>query len=147
MRIRDILFGGTGGGSWLADVGLMLLRGFSGVAMAVLHGAAKVQNPGRTIDSAEDLGFPLPFVFGWFAVIAEFFGGILLALGLATRPAAFLLACTMATAAFVAHADDNFATREKALLYLFIAVLFMLIGSGRYGVDALLRRGKKAQRS
>ena len=145
MRYRDILFGGTGGGSWLADLGLMLLRGFTGVAMAVYHGADKMKNPGKVVDSADDMGFPAPFVFGWLAVFAEFFGGVLLALGLATRPAAFLLSCTMATAAFIAHAGDRFPTREKALLYLFISVLFMLIGSGRYGLDALLRgRGKKS---
>ena len=143
MKIRDLLFGGAGGASRAADVGLALLRVVAGVAMAVNHGAGKVQNPGKVIEGADDLGFPLPFLFGWAAVIAEFFGGILLALGLATRPAAFLLACTMATAAFVHHADDNFRTREPALLFLSVAVLFLITGAGRYGVDALIRgRGK-----
>ena len=144
MRYRDILFGGTGGGSWLADLGLMLLRVFAGVAMAVYHGADKMKNPGKVIGDAEDMGFPVPFVFGWMAAFSEFFGGVLLALGLATRPAAFLIACTMATAAFIAHSGDRFTTREKALLYLFVSVLFMLIGSGRYGMDALLRRKGKS---
>ena len=140
MQFRDILFGGSGGGSKLADIGLALLRLVAGVAMAVNHGAGKIQKPGQIIEGADDMGFPVPFFFGWMAIIAEFFGGILLALGLATRPAAFLLACTMATAAFIRHANDNFKTREPALLFLFIAVLFLLAGSGRYGVDALLRR-------
>ena len=56
--------------------------------------------------------------------------------------AAFLVGCTMFTAAFIRHASDNFKTREPALLFLAIAVLFVLTGSGRYGVDALLRRKK-----
>ena len=144
MRIQELLFGGTGGGSKLADVGLVILRVVAGVAMAVNHGAGKIQNPSQIIGGAERLGFPVPTFFGWMAAIAEFFGGILLALGLATRPAAFLLACTMATAAFIAHKDDNFKTREPALLFLSIAVLFLLAGSGRYGVDALLRRRSKS---
>ena len=140
MRTRDILFGGTGGGSKLADVGLALLRVLAGVAMAVNHGAGKIQNPSKVVGMADSLGFPVPTFFGWMAAIAEFFGGILLALGLATRPAAFLIACTMFTAAFIGHAGDKFPQREPALLFLFIAVLFLLAGSGRYGVDALLRR-------
>lgn len=140
MRIRDILFGGVGGGSKLADVGLAVLRIVAGVAMAVNHGAGKIQDPSGIIAGAGRLGFPAPTFFGWMAAIAEFFGGILLALGLVTRPAAFLLGCTMFTAAFIQHARDPFKAREPALLFLAIAVLFLLVGSGRYGVDALLRR-------
>ena len=144
MSFRDIFFGGSGGGSKHADIGLTLLRVLAGVAMAVNHGVDKIRNPGKVIDGADDMGFPIPFFFGWMAIFAEFFGGILLALGLATRPAAFLIACTMATAAFIHHANDGFKTRESALLFLFIAVEFVLVGSGRYGVDALLRRRAKS---
>ena len=144
MGIRELLFGGTGGGSKLADVGLAVLRVVAGVAMAVNHGASKIRDPGQIIGGAEKLGFPAPTFFGWMAAISEFFGGILLALGLATRPAALLLGCTMFTAAFVAHARDPFPRREPALLFLSIAVLFLLAGAGRYGVDALIcRRGHK----
>jgi putative oxidoreductase len=140
MRWKDILFGGSGGASKAVDIGLALLRVLAGVALSVNHGAAKIKDPSQIISGAERLGFPAPTFFGWMAAISEFFGGILLALGLATRPAAFLVACTMATAAFMAHASDNFARREPSLLFLFIAVLYLVAGSGRYGVDALLRR-------
>jgi putative oxidoreductase len=142
MRIRDVLFGGSGGGTKAVDVGLALLRVLAGAALAINHGAAKVQDPSQIISGASHLGFPAPTLFGWMAALSEFLGGILLALGLATRPAAFFVACTMATAAFFAHAHDKFSTREPALMFLFIAVLFMIAGSGRYGVDALLRRRK-----
>lgn len=140
MSIRDILVGGPGGGSKLADVGLAVVRVLAGVAMAINHGADKIRDPSKIIGGAEGMGFPAPTFFGWMAALSEFFGGILLALGLATRPAAFFVGCTMFTAAFVAHARDNFKTREAALLFLSVAVLFLLVGSGRYGVDALLRR-------
>ena len=140
MRWKDILFGGSGGASKAVDVGLALLRLLAGVALAVNHGAAKIKDPSQIISGADRLGFPAPTLFGWMAAISEFFGGILLALGLATRPAAFLVACTMFTAAFMAHSGDNFAKREPALLFLFIAVLYLIAGSGRYGVDALIRR-------
>ena len=142
MRTRDILFGGKGGGSQAVDVGLALLRVLAGVALAVNHGASKIKDPSKIISDADRLGFPAPTFFGWMAAISEFFGGILLALGLATRPAAFLVACTMATAAFMAHSGDNFAKREPSLLFLFVALVYLIAGSGRYGVDALLRRRK-----
>jgi putative oxidoreductase len=142
MRTRDLLFGGAGGGSKLADAGLLVVRVVAGVALAVNHGAGKIQDPAGVIRSAHSMGFPAPTFFGWMAALSEFFGGILLALGLATRPAAFLVACTMGTAALLFHADDNFKTREPALVFLSVAVLFLLAGSGRYGVDALLRRKK-----
>jgi putative oxidoreductase len=142
MRVKDFVFGGKGGSSEAVDLGLALLRLLAGVALAVNHGAAKIRDPSQIISGADHLGFPAPTFFGWMAAISEFFGGILLALGLATRPAAFLVACTMSTAAFMAHSGDNFAKREPALLFLFIAVLYLIAGSGRYGVDALLRRRK-----
>jgi putative oxidoreductase len=144
MRIRDIVFGGSGGANKAVDIGLAVLRVVAGVALAVNHGAGKIQDPSQIIRSAGGLGFPAPTFFGWMAAISEFLGGILLALGLATRPAAFLVGCTMFTAAFFAHASDNFKTREPALLFLSVAVLFLLTGSGRYGVDALLRRRSKS---
>ena len=144
MSFRELFFGGHSGLPKHIDIGLTLLRVLTGVAMAVNHGADKIRNPGKTIDGADDMGFPVPFLFGWAAVFAEFFGGILLALGLATRPSAFLIACTMATAAFIHHARDGFKTREASLLFLFIAVVFVLAGSGRYGVDSLLRRKGKS---
>lgn len=137
--LRDIFIGGAGGRTTLADAGLLVLRVFAGLAMAFGHGLAKVKDPSGIIKGAGGLGFPAPTFFGWMAAVSEFLGGILLALGLFTRPAAFLVACTMATAAFMAHAKDPFARKEMALLYLAIAVMFMLTGSGRFGLDAPLR--------
>src|SRR3712207_649516 len=144
--LRDILIGGAGGRSPLADAGLAVLRVTAGFLMAYGHGLGKVKDPSMIIKGAGGLGFPAPTFFGWMAALSELGGGIPLALGLATRPAGFLLACTMATAAFMAHARDPLARKEMALLYLAIAVLFVLTGSGRFGLDALLRgRGPRAK--
>jgi putative oxidoreductase len=142
MRMRDLLFGGTGGGSKAADAGLAIVRIVAGLALAVNHGAAKMQDASQVIRDARSMGFPAPTFFGWMAALSEFLGGILLALGLATRPAAFLVGCTMFTAAFIYHAGEGLKKREDALVFLSVAVLFLLAGSGRYGVDALLRRRK-----
>ena len=143
MRIREILIGGSGGATKAVDVAMALLRFVAGAALSINHGAAKMTHPSKIIDSARDLGFPAPTFFGWIAAISECIGGALLALGLVTRPAAFLVACAMATAAFLHHSRDDFATREPALLFLSVAILYLIAGSGRYGIDALLRGGRK----
>lgn len=49
----------------------------------------------------------------------------------------------MSVAAFLRHADDPYATKEKALL--FGCVAFLLIGSGKYGLDAIVRRRGQRQ--
>jgi len=48
----------------------------------------------------------------------------------------------MLVALLIRHAPDPFATKEKALLYAAVALLFLLAGAGKYSVDALLTRRK-----
>ena len=65
---------------------------------------------------------------------------LLLALGLATRPAAFFIMCTMATAAFIRHAPDPYRTKELPLLFLATAFLFLCMGAGRFALDRLVKK-------
>ena len=138
--MRKILFSNAAAGPWPADVGLMCLRVFAGLALALAHGWGKMPPPQPFIEGVEALGFPLPTLFAWAAGLAEFVGGILLAVGLLTRPAAFFILCTMLSAAFLQHADDPFNVSERAFLYGFIALAFLLAGPGRLAIDPLLRR-------
>ena len=138
--LKQLLFGGPGAGSKQADAGLALLRVYTGLAMALTHGLAKLRDPDKIIEGTRGMGFPAPMLFGWMAILAEFGGGLLLAIGLATRPGAFLIASTMSVAALIAHRGDPFAKKELAVTYLMIAALFLFTGSGRYGVDPLLRQ-------
>ena len=140
MRLRELLVGGEGGGSAVADAGLMLLRGFAGGTLMLAHGMGKMPPSAQFVSGVGQLGFPLPELFAWAASLAEFAGGGLLAIGLLTRPAALFVLFTMAVAAFGQHRADPFNVKEMALLYGFIALAFLFTGSGRYGFDALLRR-------
>ena len=83
-----------------ANLGLLILRIFIGAAMFT-HGLAKLQGgvAGFTQNVA-NMGIPAAQLLGPLAVFAESAGAILLAIGLLTRPAAFLLVCTMAVAVF-----------------------------------------------
>lgn len=77
------------------------------------------------------------------AGILEFAGGILLALGLFTRPVAFLLAGEMAIAYFMAHMPRNFFpvnnSGDAAISFCFIFLYLVFAGSGAFALDN--RRG------
>ena len=124
----------------LADAGLLILRVFTGLALALAHGRGKVPPSDRFVGMVEGFGFPAPEFFAWASGFAELGCGLLLAAGLLTRPAALLVALNMLVVVFFGHAGQSFGEREKPLLFLVIAVTFLLIGAGRYSVDALLRR-------
>ena len=140
MRLREILFGGSGGGSSQADVGLMLLRGFAGLTLALAHGLGKLPPNQSFVETVGGFGFPAPELFAWASGFAEFGGGLLLAFGLLTRPGALFVFINMMVAVLFAHADDPFTGKEKALLFGMVALMFAFVGSGRYGLDALFRR-------
>ena len=99
--------------------------------------------------SAKLLGFP-PSPHGepafmtlmWIQGLIELFGGALLALGLFTRPVAFILSGNMAVAYFMGHASKGFFPLinggDAAILYCFIFLLFFVAGAGRWSLDAEL---------
>ncbi len=134
------LFFGSIENSNSADLALALLRVFVGLSLMLVHGSGKIPVSEGFVKHIGSLGFPMPLFFAWAAAFAEYFGALLLALGLFTRPAALIIASTMFVAAFVNHGGDPFAVAEKAYLYLSIGVLFVVLGSGKYGVDSAIRR-------
>jgi putative oxidoreductase len=153
--VKNLLFGGPGTSSTAGDVGLFILRVGVGLLIGLGHGMSKIWSNGHLgvydqfIAGVGKMGFPAPTLFAWFSALAEFLGGILLALGLLTRPAAAFLAFNMCVAAFIAHKDapivaNSGAAKESALLYLLPALAFMMIGAGRVSVDHLIRGGRSS---
>ena len=73
------------------------------------------------------------------AGILEFAGGILLALGLFTRPVAFLLAGEMAIAYFMAHYPRDFFpinnNGDSAISFCFIFLYLVFAGAGAFALD------------
>jgi putative oxidoreductase len=136
---HHFFIGGVGGASAVADAGLLVLRLMAGLALAFAHGINKIPPTEGFIGGVEALGFPLPVFFAWSAGIAEFLGGLCLAIGLLTRPASLLIAFTMAVAFFLRHADDPFGSKEKAFLFGGIALLYLFTGAGRFSTDAFFR--------
>jgi putative oxidoreductase len=81
-----------------------------------------------------------------FAGMLEIVGGLLILLGLFTRPAAFILSGEMAVAYFMQHAPQGhffmpaLNQGEQAVLYCFIFLLLSVAGGGAWGLDAMRAR-------
>jgi putative oxidoreductase len=119
----------------LINYSLLLLRAGTGILM-LTHGWPKLVR----LLTADEIMFPDPLGIGTvpslvLAVVAEFFGSILLILGLATRPAAFLILITMVVAVFIVHAGDPFSRMELGLLYLLNSLILVITGGGNFSLD------------
>jgi putative oxidoreductase len=97
------------------------------------------------------LGLPVPrpsvttlWSLSGVAGLLELLGGILLFLGLFTRPVAFLLSGLMAFAYFIAHAPQGFwpivNRGELAALYCFVFLYLAVAGGGPWSLDRWVRR-------
>lgn len=141
-RRSAVLFGGPAHDPLPTSVGVALLRIYAGLALALAHGLGKLPPQEGFVGMLAGMGLPLPEFFAWMAAIAEFFGGLLLALGLLTRPAALLVFLNMFVVVFVfhiGHQGDPFGDYELGLFFFFTAFIFLARGGGRFSVDRLLR--------
>ena len=82
-----------------------------------------------------------PFTMGGFAGVLELVGGVLIVIGLFTRPVAFVLSGMLAVAYFYAHAPQGFFPilngGELAILYCFVFLYLAAAGGGAWSVDRL----------
>ena len=89
------------------------------------------------------LGFA-PAFWGFMAAVSEFFGGLLLALGLLSRFAAFFLFCTMVVATTMhISGGDGFNVFSHPLKLVFVFAGLVFTGPGNFSIDAGLSRSLK----
>jgi putative oxidoreductase len=115
---------------------LSVLRIFTGL-LFLAHGTAKfIQWP--YVDMFKD-GVPLASIFG-VAGLLEIVGGLLVAVGLFTRFAAFVLAGMMAVAYFMFHAPASpYPIQnggELAIMFCFVFLYLAAQGAGPWSLDA-----------
>lgn len=136
------------------DVGLLVLRVGVGMSMFLFHGLGKLAGGQETwakvggAMSVFGIDFA-PVFWGFMAALSESVCALLLVIGLATRPAAALMAITMMVAAATHLARPEGAPgagwngASHALEFLFVSICLFFAGPGRYSVAALLGRGSK----
>ncbi|SSY70331.1 DoxX family protein [Alysiella crassa] len=118
---------------------LAILRIVSGYAF-FLHGTAKFfEFPISMTDGNGSV--PLFSMYG-VAGVLEVVGGILLILGLFTRPAAFILSGLMAAAYFIAHFSIFPLVNggEAAMLFSFVFLYLASAGGGAWSLDNILAK-------
>ena len=153
-----VLIGGSGRhvfGSWLkarVDDGRLvpLAYGFARVYYALLilpSGYEKVFHDGAARIAAGNIlktGFQPPMFWAWTVAYLEFYGMILLALGLLTRPVAFAFAIEMAVIAFMIQLPNGYfwtsRGAEFAIMLLVVCLAFLFGGGGRHSLDRKLGR-------
>ena len=118
-----------------------ILRVAAGVLL-VTHGYGKILNPFGASGMVESLGF-YPGAF-WSPLLSatEFFGGILIAIGLFTRPAAFAAMIVLAVTVYF-HGivqGEGLMGAEKSILWALIMFFFVIRGANSHSVDAKLGR-------
>lgn len=126
------------------NLSLLLARVFTGYLMLSLHGWGKItagterwKGLGSGLSDLIGLDF-LSIPLGFMASFAESIGAVLIIVGLATRPAAFLLAFTM----FIAVCKKipaGIKGAELPALFLCLSLIILLSGAGKYSLDNKLK--------
>ncbi len=129
----------------LEPLGLLAMRVGFGLLLALHHGWGKMvgvygqlflDQEWGFVHGVEQMGFPVPLFFALCAALAEFAGGLFLALGLFTRYAAVLVIINMSVAV-TRHLLTNMRY-ELATLYLIVAVFLLIRGAGKLSPGRLL---------
>lgn len=123
-----------------AGIGLFAFRVVIGLFIAFGHGIGKLPPTEQFMGMVEGMGFPAVGFFAWIAGLVEFGCALLIALGLATRLSALLLALHFSAASFIFHSADPFQAKELAIVYMLCSVLLCFTGGGNYAVDRLIER-------
>lgn len=126
------------------DTSYFTLRFCTGVFMCYYHGWSKLlsdasrwERLGNTLTQwigLDALSVPL----GFMAAFSESIGALLIAFGLLTRPAAFLLGTTMLVASTKKLSETGIDGSELPLLFLILCIIILLKGSGKYSLDRKL---------
>jgi putative oxidoreductase len=126
---------------------LLLVRVYWGWQLAQ-NGWGKLHNLPHVTEFFQSLGLPAPGPTAAFVSSFEFVGGILLALGLLSRIAALGLTIDMITAYWTADheawlafiSDPDKFQNAASFIYLFVGLLILIFGPGKFALDTLLKR-------
>ena len=139
--------------SRFGDLGLLLLRCVTGAFLIYqshdnIFSAERMQ---EFVDFLAQFNFVYPKLMAPWAVWWQFIAGIGFILGLFTRWLGLVTAVQFTAACWMVHWPQDFPGWWPALILVFLGLYFGARGSGRYGLDAILKerfiRPDEAQRA
>lgn len=144
-KIKSFLLGNNQINSKSQDIGFLFLRLFVGLALCTFFEKFFPKNgiwgPQEWfIQDTANMGFPFPAFFAWIAALYEFFGGILLILGLFTRPAAILNVFVTFTATFIYHKGDIIGSGLLSFFFMIMCICILLFGAGKFSLEYLITK-------
>lgn len=137
--------------SWLnrfEGLGSLFMRLVLGIIM-VAHGYTKIIPSGALYSFSHTVfRMHLPIWLGYVSAFTEFFGGMLIIVGLLTRVAAFMTAIDLTVAIIKVHLHGGLLGPNSFALPLSlcaISVMLVFTGCGWLGLDDFVGRGKTAR--
>ncbi|WP_099865450.1 DoxX family protein [Pararhizobium haloflavum] len=126
------------GSSELAET---LLRVVAGLAL-VTHGLPKIMDPFGAVGMVEGLGFYPGTLWSPLLSATEFLGGILIAIGLFTRSAAFAATIVLLVTVWFHWLvqGEGYGGAEKSILWAAMTFYFVIRGANSHSVDARIGR-------
>lgn len=118
-----------------------LLRVLTGIAL-VAHGWGKITNPFGAAGMVESLGFYPGTLWSPLLAAGEFFGGVLLIIGLLTRPAAAITTIILLVTVY-AHWiawGEGYSGAEFSIIWSAVLFFFAVKGGGLWSADAKIGR-------
>ena len=108
----------------------------------VTHGWPKVQAPMGTADMVAKIGFAPTWFWAPGLAVVEFFGGILLLLGLLTRPVAVAMTVVLLVTVYFhwVMLSQGLKGSELSILWAAITAYFAVKGGNQYSVDHKIGR-------
>src|SRR5277367_4620509 len=137
--------------SFLQSPMLLVVRLYWGFQFAQT-GCGKLHNLAKITEFFASLNVPVPGFTAPAISTLEFVGGILLMLGLFSRPVAFLLACNMFVAYWTADrealstifSDPGKFYAADPYTFVFASLMVLIFGAGFFAVDTLVAKRLKA---
>ena len=122
------------------DVGPLLLRIFMGTRLlyGVVDNIASWEKMLHFEAFLKTYHFPFPLVSAVVSVYAQAIAGILIIIGYQTRWAAMAMVINFLIAFLMVHWGQTYDQLTPVLSMLFISILFMFAGAGKYSVDRRL---------
>jgi putative oxidoreductase len=130
---------------------LLMVRLYWGWQM-METGWGKLTDLGKVTGFFTSLGIPAPAFNAYFISGLEFAGGILLAIGVGSRVIAFLLACDMVVAYWLADraavlsffSDPDKFSAAAPFTFLIASLIVLIFGPGRWAVDRFFRSSQQS---